>query len=195
MFFRKSIPFFVLLATLSSFAGQIKPRIKIAIDSFPTGQETPEGVASDFARVFINKDILALQRIALRPYGQGPSRTEYIRLLNGLYASLSRDKASGIKDPQNPSKIFRVFAARHLSSAGPSSYGYAAFGFKDVMFVDVEVFLNNGTRYTDRTMVVRDADGKWYVDVAPYVSSILSNGLDQESTSNQTFSQVYDPTK
>jgi hypothetical protein len=46
-----------------------------------------------------------------------------------------------------------VFAARHLSKNGPASYGYAGFGFQDIMFVDVGVFLYSGERSMMRTLV------------------------------------------
>jgi hypothetical protein len=41
----------IAFIALFSFAAA-KPKIRIADGGFPTGQDTPEGVAADFARVF-----------------------------------------------------------------------------------------------------------------------------------------------
>jgi hypothetical protein len=44
----------------------------------------------------------------------------------------------------------------------PACYGYASFDFRDIMFVDVGVLLQNGQRSLNRTMVIKDKNGKWY---------------------------------
>ena len=94
--------------------------------------------------------------------------------------------------PDDPRKITKVFAARHLTKNGPASYGYAAFDFQEVMFVDVEVLLRNGSKLLRRTMVIKDRDGKWYTHPVPDVSPLLSYGLYDESASVHLFSDVYD---
>ena len=88
--------------------------------------------------------------------------------------------------------IDKVFAARHLSKGGPALWGYAAFGFEDVMFVDVEAILQNGRRSLNRMLVIKNKDGKWYAHPAPETESLLSAGLNDEATSTQDFSDAYE---
>lgn len=57
-----------------------------------------------------------------------------------------------------PVEILKVYKARYLSKNGPGSYGYAAFDFKNVMFVDVETKMEDGSTYTNRTLVFQKAD-------------------------------------
>ena len=85
-----------------------------------------------------------------------------------------------------------MFAARHLSKNGPASYGYSAFGFQDIMFVDVGVFLYNGERSLMRTLVIKDRDGKWYVHPDPSASPLLSDGLNEEKASVLDFTDAYE---
>ena len=59
------------------------------------------------------------------------------------------------------------------------------------MFVDVGVYLQNGERAMNRTMVIKDRDGKWYVHPAPYVSPLLSEGLNDEDNSVLDITDVY----
>lgn len=181
----------VLLITLTSVAAAPKPKIKVASDGFPTGQETPEGVAVDYARVFMHNDVALLQRIAIRPYGGGFVRTQYEQFLSGLTDHLKSAAKSGKLDPQNPKTILGVFAARHMSHEGPASWGYACCDFQDVMFVDLETILNDGSKITTRTLVVKDHDGKWYVHPDRRVSPLLTYGLDDESDSKRTFAEAY----
>jgi len=63
-----------------------------------------------------------------------------------------------------------------LTKPGPVSYGYPSFGFEDIMFVDVGVYLNNGGRSMNRTLVIKDRDGKWYVHPDPFASPLLERG-------------------
>jgi len=187
--YRKNLtPIAILFFALSTLGCKSKSSTS---DGFPTGQETPEGVAADFARAFIEKDVPLLQKICVRPYSTGASRDEYLRFTAGMAAALKHEKSSGLADPKNPVKILKVFAARHLSKSGPASYGYSSFEFQDLMFVDVEALLPDGSHYMDRELVIKDHDGKWYVHPAPYVSPLLADGLDQESPSKQTFPEAH----
>ena len=63
------------------------------------------------------------------------------------------------------------------------------------MFVDVSVDLRNGQRILKRTLVIRDSDGRWYIHPAPNLDPLLSDGLNQETTSSLDFSDVYDVQK
>jgi hypothetical protein len=44
-----------------------------------------------------------------------------------------------VPSPRGPKSIGKLFAAHYFSKFGPASYGYAGFGFPDVMFVDVGI--------------------------------------------------------
>lgn len=182
-----------LLFLLICFLGSIsaaKPRLKPGADGFPTGQDTPEGAASDLARAFIKKDASGFRSICIRPYSGGQARAEYVEHVEGVANHLKTQSVDSA--PDNPIIIAKVFAARHLSSNGPASYGYSSFSFQDVMFVDVEVVLQSGRKYLRRTLVIKDKDGKWYIHPIPDISPLLSDGLYDENASVQLFTDVYD---
>jgi hypothetical protein len=179
-----------LLACTLISASAAKPRLKVAGDGFPTGQGTPEGAASDLARAFMTQDALRFRSTCVRPYGAGKARAEYTEYLDGVSSHLKQEHKS--PSPDSPKKIVKVFAARHLSKNGPASYGYASFDFQNIMFVDVEVELLSGKRISRRTMVIEERDGQWYTHPVPDVSPLLSDGLYDESPSNQLFTSVYD---
>lgn len=169
-----------------------KPKIRVAVDGFPTGRDTPEGVAADFTRSFINTDPTLFSGSCIKPYGGEQIRDTYSKFLQGVVESMKYEAQKKLVSPRNPKKIGKVFAARHLSATGPASYGHASFGFQDVMFVDVGSFLQNGERKLTRTLVIKDRDGKWYVHPAPDMSPLLSTGLNDEKPSIQDFSEVYE---
>lgn len=179
---------------LSSIAADpvTKPKLKVAADGFPSGHGTPEGAACDLARAFINRDPALFTNTCIRLYSSGESRAAYAAFLTNRVAMIKTEAAKKEPSPGGPRSIGKVFAARHLSADGPASYGYAAFGFQDVMFVDVGVFLQDGNRVMNRTLVIKDGDGKWYVHPAPKVSPLLSEGLNDESDSTDDFSEAYE---
>lgn len=190
---RRKVALVMLLVSSLINISAAKPRLKVAGDGFPTGQGTPEGAASDLARAFMLRDVTRFRHICIRPYGDGKSGAEYMQYLDGVSDHLKQEKRNPSPDnPDNPKEILKVFAARHLSKHGPASYGYAAFDFQEVMFVDVEVLLHSGSRHLRRTMVIKDRDGKWYAHPVPDVSPLLSYGLYEESASVQLFTDVYD---
>jgi hypothetical protein len=180
---RKIVVLFLCLTIVVGIADGQRKTI-VAADGFPTGQSTPEGAAADLARAFISKDVGSFRALCIRPYGDGPAKTEYLDYLNGVSTHLGHHEKPS---PDNPKKISKVFAARHLSHGGPASTGYALFNFRDVMFVDLEVILNSNQKFVRRTMVVLDSDGKWYVHPVPDVSPQLSYGLYDESKSVRLF--------
>lgn len=182
--------FVLALVIVSTVVADAKPKIRIATDGFPTGQNTPEGAASDLARAFMKQDAVAFRSLCIRPYGAGQSRKDYEGYLNGVSEHFKSLK--GRPDPDNPTKIIKVFAARHLTMNGPVSFGYAAADFQDIMFVDIEVQLRNGSKHLRRNLVIKDHDGKWYVHPVPDVSPLLSAGLFDEKPSVRTFTDVYD---
>ncbi|RYX86460.1 hypothetical protein EON83_01970 [bacterium] len=97
--------------------------------------------------------------------------------------------------PNGPKFIGKVFAARNLTKSGPASYAYAMPGFKDVKFVDVGVFLQNGKRVLNRTLVIQDAKGSWYVHPSPSGNPLLSDGLNDGTPSAKDFSEAYNVKK
>ena len=58
------------------------------------------------------------------------------------------------------------------------------------MFVDVSALLQNGETRLCRTLVIKNKEGKWLVDPQPESSSLLSEGLDDETPSTQEFART-----
>jgi len=59
------------------------------------------------------------------------------------------------------------------------------------MFVDIGVNLLSGERAMNRTLVIKDKDGKWYVHPAPLISPLLSEGLNDEAISTLDLTDLY----
>jgi len=169
-----------------------KPKLKVAADGLPGGHDTPEGVACDLARSFINRDEKLFSSTSIRLYGGGNGRKAYAKFLQDTTQSIKAEAAKKQPSPQGPKSIGKIFAARHLSKSGPASYGYATNDFEDIMFVDVGVYLHNGERAMNRTLVVKDRDGKWYVHPDPSVDPLLSDGLNEEKASVLDLTDVYE---
>lgn len=188
---RKAIPVIATaLALLVGYAlcGQKAPLRALGTDGFPTGHSTAEGAACDLARAYIERSPASFRGTCIRPYG--PSA--YEDCLDNFVASMKQEAANEVSSTAGPREIGKVFAARHLAMDGPASSGYALFGFQDVMFVDVGVVLHSGDRFLNRTLVIRDKDGLWYVHPSPEVSPLLAAGLDDEAPSLRDFSDVSD---
>lgn len=116
----------------------------------------------------------------------------YVKFLQDTVEAIKAESARKEPSPQGPKSIGKVFAARHLTKSGPVSYANAAFGFEDIMFVDIGVYLQNGERALNRTLVIKDRDGKWYVHPAPDVSPLLCEGLNEEKPSVLDLTDVYE---
>jgi hypothetical protein len=184
-----------ILATMFCMASAdqaVKPKLKVALDGFPSGHDTPEGAACDLARAFIKRDASLFTSACIQPSGSGKSRDDYEAFLKTTTESIKQEATKAEPSPGGPKAIGKVFAARHPTMNGPASTGYAVFGYLDVMFVDVGVFLQNGGRVLNRTLVIKDGNGKWYVDPDPAADPLLSMGLNKESPSQHDFSEVYD---
>jgi hypothetical protein len=178
-----------LTACCAYGADDAKPTIKVAADGYPFGHDTPEGAACDLARAFIERDTTLFTNTRLRSYGPA----EYDEFLTNIIASMKSEAAKAEPSPEGPKTLAKVFAARYLSKNGPASFGYAAYGFQSVMFVDVKALLYNGGHFLCRTLVIKDKDGKWYADPLPI--GLLSTGLNDESASQQDFTDVYEVQK
>ena len=127
----------------------------------------------------------------IKPFGGGKGRKEYRAFLQQTAQSIAADGKRATPSPNGPKMIGIVFAARHLSLKGPASYGYAVHGFKEVEFVDVGVFQQDGKPVLNRTLMVQDSDGKWYVYPLPSAEPLLSAGLDTEPNSTREIKDVY----
>lgn len=181
------------LLLCSAFAKQTgKPKLKVAADGLPSGHGTPEGAACDLARSFINRDPKLFSATCIRLYAGGTGPEAYAKFLQETVQNIKEEASRDSPSPQGPKSMGKVFAARHLSKAGPLSYGYAAFGFEDIMFVDIGVFLHNGERNLNRTLVIKDRDGKWYVHPAPFASPLICEGLNEEKDSVLDLTDVYE---
>lgn len=182
------------LSILSGAAAQqsTKPKLRVGSDGLPSGHNTPEGAACDLARAFIARDDKLFASTSIRLYGGGAGREAYSKFLQQTVQSIKAEAAKKEPSPYGPKSIGKAFAARHLSKSGPVSFGYAAFGFEDIMFVDIGVYLYNGERAMNRPLVIKDGDGKWYVDADPSASPSLSDGLNEESASVVDLAVVYE---
>jgi hypothetical protein len=187
----------IFMVVLCSYAAEstAKPKIKVAADGFPIGHDTPEGAACDLAKAFIKRDPTLFTNTCIKLYVSGKGPEGYAAFLKNTVESMKNEAAKKEPSPGGPKSIGKVFAARHLSQNGPASYGYASFNFQDIMFVDVGVHLQNGKGALNRTMVIKDKDGKWYVHPMPTVSPLLSAGLNDEAASSQDFSEAYEVEK
>jgi len=165
--------------------------IKVAEDGFPSGSDTPEGVACDLARAFIHHDPALFLGACIKPYGGAETRKTYEEFLDGVVAQMKEEAGKSAPSPGAPKSIGKCFGARHLSKNGPASYGYATFGFQDIMFVDVGVYLHSGKTQLCRTLVIKDKQGKWIVHPRPDLSPLLSMGLNDEAQSEKDFTDVY----
>lgn len=185
----------LLLIPFLAAATPPKPKIQVAKDGFPTGQTTPEGAATDLARSFMTHNATLFRTVCIPPFGSRQSSAGYAAYLDGVAAHFGQVKALSTASPDDPRKILKVFAARHLGKEGPASYGYATYDFRDVMFVDLEVLLHSGRKLLRRTMVIQNSDGKWYTLPVPDTAPLLSYGIYEESASVRSFSDVYDVEK
>jgi hypothetical protein len=168
-----------------------KPRIKVSADGFPAGHDTPEGAACDLARAFIKRDVKLFRETCVRPSDERNSRDEYSAFLKDTAAEIEKEAARKEPSPDGPRTIAKVLAARSLSRGGPASFGWAAFGYQDVKFVDVGAILHNGQRCLNRTLVIKDKAGRWYVHPLPGSVPLLSTGLNEETDSEKEFTDVY----
>ena len=176
----------------AAVAAAIKPALKLAPDGFPFGHHSPEGAACDVVRALIRRDEKLFLATCVRLYVRGSGPEAYAKFLRETLRGMRQESARSEPSPRGPKIIAEVFAARDLTRSGPASYGYAAFGFQGVAFVDVIVGLQDGDRSLMRTLVIKDTDAKWYVHPVPEVSPLLCEGLDDEPPSTLKLADVYE---
>jgi hypothetical protein len=184
----------VLLAASSVLAANtVKPKIKVAKDGFPVGHDQPEGAACDLARAFIKHDPALFTNTCVKLYAGGKGPEDYAKFLQLMVDAMKKDAVRKKPFPESPQSIAKVFAARHLSSKEPASYGSKSFGFQDLMFVDVDVLLRNGKHSLNRTLVIKWKDGKWYAHPMPTAGNgLLGKGVNEEKASEKDFSNAYE---
>ncbi len=186
-----SVPVFAQTAKGGAEPSAQKPVMLVDDSGYPSGNDTAEGAAIALAQAFIAKDATWFRAVCIAPFGSGDNRKEYERFLDEVSASMVVEAGKPQLSPAGPKSIGKLFAMRHLSLSGPASYGYASFGMRDVAFVDVGVRLQNDSRSLTRTLVIRAADGRWYVHPAPHTAPLLSQGLNDESPSVIDFRDAY----
>lgn len=154
-------------------------------DGFPSRASTPEGVACDLARAFMNLDSKLFQSSCLAMPIRGKSGEEYNDFLLGVSSKLDLDRKTEAIPRDIPKQIKKVWKSRHLSREGPASTAYALYQLKDVMFVDVETELNSGEIFKCRTLVFQLADKSWRALPRPDLYPLLSTGLNDEPASKE----------
>ncbi len=178
---------FLFLCPVPAAEPAVNPPIKTAADGFPTGTETPEGVACDFVRASIQRDPALYLAVCLKPYGGEETKKTYGDFLGSVVAGMKPDAKKNGPSPDEVKSIEKCFVARPLGGGGPASYGYATFGFKDVRFVDVSANLQSGRTRVNRTLVIQEKSGQWAVHPRPDLSPLLSMGLSAEDRSMKDF--------
>jgi hypothetical protein len=151
----------------------------IAADGYPTGHNSPEAVACDLARAFINTDSALFRSTCVVPMGQGQPAAEYARFLDSTATQMDALKSRDLVATDSPGALRTVYKAQHLSSSAPPQ-AQAQFGFRDAQFVDVECTLFSGARSVARTLVLLDLQGRWWVLPRPDLYPALSSGLSEE---------------
>lgn len=160
------------------------PKPSIGADGFPTGQNSPEGAACDLARAFVRADS-AQFRSACVPLKRGSSSGDaYNNFLDQVGAQMDRMQGQELSQFGGPKEILRVYQARRLSRSGPASFGFAVMNLDEVMFVDVETTMWDGSVTLTRTLVVRaEGNQRWYAMPRPDLYPLLSDGLNEETDS------------
>src|SRR5579871_2333701 len=91
-------------------------KTKVSDDGFPTGQDSPEGAATDLARAFMRGDAEWLRHVCIRPYAGGQRGAEYAEYLKGVTEHFRDDKEKST--PDNPKKITKAMRRDTLPKKG-----------------------------------------------------------------------------
>jgi hypothetical protein len=164
--------FAVWMLSLASFACAAGEGAKMPAAS-------AEQAAIAFVEGLIAKDGVKVRSACLKQNGN----ERYSDAFSDFVVKVESAASESSPQPGAPKSIKNVFAARQLSSSGPASYGYAAFDFRNVVFVDVVILRNDGKEQVYRILVVKDAKSAWFVHPLPEISPLLSSGLWDESPS------------
>ncbi len=162
-------------------ASSVVEHARKAADPWPAGNATAEGVACDLARAFLKADKELFIKSCMPETFE--KNAEYKAFLDSTTKQIEHVKANPNEPHDGPVDMLRVFKARPLSKNGPGSFGYASHNFQNVMFVDIETKMEDGTDYTNRTLVFQLADKTWRAMPRPDLFPMLSTGLNDESKS------------
>jgi len=91
-----------------------KPKLKVAADGFPSGQDSPEGAACDLARSFINPDEKLFASTSVRLYGGGKGPEAYAKFLRETVQSIKAEAAKKEPSSQAPKSIPKGFCGAAL---------------------------------------------------------------------------------
>lgn len=182
---RKRLAVVVCVLMFVLRTGAIEPAAGVVKDVFPAGTGTPEGAACDLARAFIHNDSALFLATCIEPYGSADTRQTRHQFLQSVVVQMKLDPTGSSPSPDSPKSIAKCFAARRFSKGMAVTGEAAAYGFQDVMFVDVSALLQNGTTQLCRTLVIKNKQGKWMVDPQPEIVPEVSTGLDDEAPSTQ----------
>lgn len=150
----------------------------------PTGQDSPEGVACDAVRAYIQSDSKAWLKTLVRPiYGEEKNK-EYEAFKKQMAALKDKNKADA--SFAAPS-IKTCYKARPFSMNGPGSLAYAVHDMPGNMFVDIEVGFPDGRTGNIRYHVLCDKDKKWYFEPRPDLCPLLAAGLNEETPSTEVW--------
>lgn len=158
---------------------------QVAKDGLPTGQDSAEGVACDLARSFAAADATMWSGITIKLPSDDKAHAKLESFVEATATEMEAEAKKPDAERSGPKDIGACFKARHLSDANAVTYGSSLYHYQDVMFVDVVVKQHDGQETANRTLVVKAADGKWYVHPQPSLSPMLSMGLNSESDSEE----------
>lgn len=138
-------------------------------DACPSGIATPEGVAADMVRAFIDRDSKVFNNsryIRMCEGRDNPAKYYAAFLENASFANGS--EVFNIDDLPNPlQRISKVFSARSVAPPDEASkatwqQSLAFMSLEDRMFVDVVAVDSTGTEFVHRTVVEKHVGGAWF---------------------------------
>lgn len=134
-------------------------------DGFPTGNETPEGAATDLMRAFINRDaeLFHQRRWVISCEGYNDPANAYTNFLAHMPKPITTKANKNVSASSDSQRIGKVYAARVSSKFSgqnlESSKLLGVMGHE--AFVDVVTIGENETHYLSRISVSQNADRKW----------------------------------
>lgn len=122
---------------------------------------TPEAAAEELFRSYITLDAERFRRACARPFGDGRTRDQYARFIEGAAAELRRARGDGEPPAGAPVGIVGVHGARELPATYRSPAAYDLLGKHGLRLVAVDAVLDGRGVQTSRVLVVQDATGRW----------------------------------
>ena len=161
--------------------------IEYTTDGFPTGHQSPEGIACDAVRAYIKSDH-KLWLSTLVPPIYGPEGNKEYKRFKSYMIKL---KKANKNDPEFPEiQIVKCYKARQFSANGPASAAYALGGFHGNMFVDIILSIDGEKFQRLRYHVMMNKSRRWYFEPRPDLCPLFSMGLNDESESTEEFKRL-----